>query len=169
MASRVTVREVREDDRPWLAEVAATMWASPRMVSRGRLTEDVSALDGYVAELDGERAGLALVRIEDDELELVVLASLAERRGVGGSLLEAVEAEAARRGVRRAWAVTTNDNLAALRFYQRRGWALTALHTDAVTDARRLKPEIPAVGDDGIPIRHELELVASPGTGARPS
>lgn len=169
MASRVTVREVREDDRPWLAEVAATMWASPRMVSRGRLTEDVSALDGYVAELDGERAGLALVRVEHDELELVALASLVERRGVGGALLEAVEAEAARRGVRRAWAVTTNENLAALRFYQRRGWELTALHRDAVTDGRRLKPEIPAVGDDGIPIRHELELVAPPGTGARPS
>jgi GNAT superfamily N-acetyltransferase len=168
MAPRVTVREVREDDRPWLAEVAATMWASPRMVSRGRLTEDVSSLDGYVAELDGERAGLALVRVERDELELVALASIVERRGVGGALLEAVEAEAARRRVRRAWAVTTNDNVTALRFYQRRGWELTKLHRDAVTDARRLKPEITAVGDDGIPIRHELEFEAPPRGGARP-
>ncbi len=53
---------------------------------------------------------------------------------------------------------TTNDNVDALRFYQRRGWNLAALHEDAVTRARRLKPEIPLVGDHGIPIRHELEL-----------
>lgn len=29
---------------------------------------------------------------------------------------------------------------------------------DAITGARRIKPEIPFVGFDGIPIRHEVEL-----------
>jgi GNAT superfamily N-acetyltransferase len=166
VAAGVTVRAVRESDRSWLAAVAAEMWASPRVVSRGRLTEDVASLDGYVAELDGERAGLALVRAEGDELELVALASLAEGRGVGSALLGAVEAQAARDGLR-AWAITANDNVDALRFYQRRGWNLAALHVDAVTRARRLKPEIPDVGDHGIPIRHELELEAP--RSARPS
>jgi hypothetical protein len=54
--------------------------------------------------------------------------------------------------------VTTNDNAPAIRFYQRRGWDLVALHRDAVNESRRLKPEIPATGVDGIPIRHELEF-----------
>jgi len=47
----------------------------------------------------------------------------------------------------------------ALRFYQRRGFRLAALHQGAVDDSRaRLKPEIPEVGAHGIPLRDELEL-----------
>jgi hypothetical protein len=56
------------------------------------------------------------------------------------------------------WLVTTNDNTAAIRFYQRRGWDLVALHRDALDRSRELKPAIPRTGDDGIALRHELEL-----------
>ena len=57
------------------------------------------------------------------------------------------------------WLITTNDNLDALRFYQRRGFRITAIHAGAVDDSRaRLKPEIPEAGDHGIPLRDELEL-----------
>jgi hypothetical protein len=61
--------------------------------------------------------------------------------------------------VPRAWLVTTNDNMRALRFYQRLGWELVAVHRGAVDRAREtLKPEIPRVGNDGIPLRDEIEL-----------
>ncbi len=73
-------------------------------------------------------------------------------------MLAAVVSQARRLGCRRIWLVTTNDNVRALRFYQRHGWDLVAVHRDAVTVARRIKPSIPLVGEDGIPIRHELEL-----------
>ena len=56
------------------------------------------------------------------------------------------------------WLVTTNDNLRALAFYQRRGFRIIAVHTDAVARSREAKPEIPAVGDNGIPILDEIEL-----------
>ncbi len=56
------------------------------------------------------------------------------------------------------WLITTDANLHALRFYQRRGLVLAALHRNAVEAARRIKPEIPLIGNDGIPIRDELEL-----------
>jgi hypothetical protein len=47
----------------------------------------------------------------------------------------------------------------ALRFYQKRGFSLAAVHRNAVDEARRkLKPEIPIIGLDGIPIRDEIEL-----------
>jgi hypothetical protein len=66
---------------------------------------------------------------------------------------------ARRAGCSRFWLITTNDNVDALRFYQRRGFRLAALHSGAVDDSRaRLKPEIPEVGDHGIPIRDEIEL-----------
>lgn len=153
----VAVRPVEERDRAWLHEAIAGAWGSDRMVSRGRLTEPVSGLPGFVAELDGRLAGLALLAAREDGLEVVGLLALEQGAGIGGALLAAVEHEAERRGLR-AWLITTNDNTRALRFYQRRGWELVALHRDAVTEARRLKPEIPGTGDDRIPIQHELEL-----------
>jgi GNAT superfamily N-acetyltransferase len=68
-------------------------------------------------------------------------------------------AESARAaGCRRLWLITTNDNLPALRFYQKRGFVLVRLHRGAVAGSRRLKPEIPLTGSEGIPIRDELEL-----------
>jgi len=100
------------------------------VVTRGQI-HDLPRLPGFVA-LDGdERMGLALYRIADDECELVSLDSLREGIGVGSALL-AVAADAAHgAGCRRLWLITTNDNTHALRFYQRRGLRLVAIHRDA--------------------------------------
>lgn len=83
----------------------------------------------------------------------------AERRGgVRTALLNAVVDEASRRAARRVWLITSNDNLDALRFYQRRGMRLIAVYSDAVDQARRIKPSIPNVGEFDIEIHDELEL-----------
>ena len=144
-------------DRDWLCETL-THTGHLRIVSRGRLTEDASTLGGFVAERAGTKVGYALVRIDQDELEVVALEALTRRQGVGTALLAAVADDAQNAGCARVWLITTNDNLDAMRFYQRRGWDLVALHRDAVTAGRQLKPEIPEVGDYGLPIRHELEF-----------
>lgn len=102
--------------------------------------------------------GIATYRVEGDECELVTLDALVQRRGVGSALLERVAAEARSRSCRRLWLITTNDNLNALGFYQRRGLRLVALRRDAIAEARKLKPEISAVGAQGIPIRDDIEL-----------
>ena len=74
-------------------------------------------------------------------------------------LLSAVQDIAREAGCARLWLVTTNDNVEALRFYQRRGFRLTALRPGAVDSSREsLKPEIPSSGFFGIPLRDELEL-----------
>ncbi len=159
-AGRIRVRAIDSCDRGWIAEATIAAWGSDRVVSRGRLTENLSASPGLVAEHDGERAGFALVRVEAGELEVLALRSLREREGVGTALLSTLEVEARRAGCRRVWLVTTNDNLDAIRFYQRRGWRWVAFHRDAVIEARKLKPEIAELGAYGIPIRHELEFEA---------
>lgn len=129
-----------------------------RVVSR-RLIEDVTRLPGIVAEKPARRPiGFALLRFDDDDAEVVVLQSLEPGRGAGTALLEAARADAEQAGCRRVWLVTTNDNLHALRFYQRRGWDWVAMHPDAVVESRRLKPEISLLGAHHIPIRHELEF-----------
>jgi hypothetical protein len=61
-------------------------------------------------------------------------------------------------GCRKIWTITTNDNLDAMRFYQRRGFRIAAVRPGAVAAARRLKPTIPELGEHGIPIRDEIEL-----------
>ena len=79
--------------------------------------------------------------------------------GVGSKLLTAVEDEARKALCRRVWLITTNDNLDALRFYQRRGYRITNVYQGAVDEARRIKPTIPFAGDHGIEIHDEIELV----------
>jgi len=153
----VLVRPVEDSDRDWLRETLAQA-GHLRILSRGRLTEDASKLDGFLAERAGTKVGYSLMRIENDELEVVALEALTRRQGIGTALLAAAADEARKAGCARAWLITTNDNLDAVRFYQRRGWDLVALHRDAITAGRQLKPEIPEVGDYGLPIRHELEF-----------
>jgi len=115
-------------------------------------------LPGFIAEVDNRPVGLLTYHVEDDQCEVVSLNSLREGMWIGSSLLDAAKEAAQAAGCRRMWLITTNDNLAALGFYQKRGWRLVAIHRDALEESRRLKPEIPAVGIDGIPVRDEIEL-----------
>jgi len=86
------------------------------------------------------------------ECEIAVLESLRQRAGVGGALINAVIQKAKSADCRRVWLITTNDNTLAIRFYQRFGFELRAVHINAMEQSRRLKPQIPMVGADGIPI-----------------
>jgi GNAT superfamily N-acetyltransferase len=132
-------------------------WHGPRIVTRGRVHQ-ADRLPGFVAEERRQPVGLVTYHIEQSQCEVVSLNSLREGMGIGSALLEAVEKTARSANCRRMWLITTNDNLAALRFYQKRGWRLVAVHRDALEESRRLKPEIPRVGTNGIPLRDELEL-----------
>jgi ribosomal protein S18 acetylase RimI-like enzyme len=153
----LVVRPVAEHDEAWVRETLAARWGEVRVVSRGAVWDPV-ALPGFVAEADGRLIGLVTYRPGEGECEIVTLDALEERRGVGTALVASVMDAARASGLTRVWLITTNDNLDALRFYQRRGFALAALHRGALAESRRLKPSIPDVGAFGIPIRDELEL-----------
>jgi RimJ/RimL family protein N-acetyltransferase len=118
---------------------------------------DASTLPGWLAEQDGEVVGLLTYLVRGDAVELVTINAFTGG-GVGAALLASLTAQCHATGVRRIHVTTTNDNTRALRFYQRAGFRLTTLHVDAIAEARKIKPEIPAHGLDGIPIRDELEL-----------
>ncbi len=95
---------------------------------------------------------------DGDECEVVTMNCLVKGVGIGSALLDAVKDVAASAKCKRLWLTTTNDNMAALRFYQKRGFSLVAVHRNALEQSRRLKPEIPWIGIDGIPLRDEIEL-----------
>ena len=123
-------------------------------------THDVLALPGLGASTDEGLVGVATYAADGPRAELAVLAVAADARGtgVGGSLIEAVAAVTLAGGVRELWLVTTNDNLDALRLYQRHGFRLTELRAGGVDEARAMKPAIPLLGAYGIPLRDELIL-----------
>lgn len=168
MVNVIEVRVITRGDRAWSVDVQTESWSEPVVARLGELI-DPTRLPGFVALLDGERAGLAAYAVRGDECEVVTMRSLREGRGVGRALLDAVRDTAIESGCTRLWLITTNDNLRALGLYQRWGMDIVAFHSHAVTDARRdLKPTIPERGANGIPINHELELeLRLPGPGSR--
>jgi ribosomal protein S18 acetylase RimI-like enzyme len=156
-APDVLVRPIGGDDRTWVRGLLEERWGSATIVARGR-THDAASLPGFVALVDGKPAGLVTCFDEGEECEVVSLDSLDEGRGVGSALIQAASRFARERGCRRLVLVTTNDNLHALRFYQRRGFRLVALHPGEIDRLREIKPQISELGHDGIPIRDEIEL-----------
>lgn len=122
------------------------------------VTYEVSKLSGFLAEDQGECVGVLTYHVEGQTCEIVSLNSLQPDQGIGTLLLDAVKDVAQRIGCTRLWLITTNDNLNALRFYQKRSFVLVAIHRNAVAQARQLKPQIPLVGENGIPLRDEIEL-----------
>lgn len=128
-----------------------------------RLGELVDALPQphLVAHDEDGLTGVLTYVIRAKECEILTLHAEPPHRGAGTALIEAVKTLAQQAGCTRLWLMTTNDNVDALRFYQRRGFRLAKLHPNAVDDSRtRLKPEISRIGNYGIPLRDELELEA---------
>jgi ribosomal protein S18 acetylase RimI-like enzyme len=127
-----------------------------------RLDRVIDVLDG--PELLGAWEDTALVGVacwlgeESVELAALGVAPGVRGRGVGAALLDAVVAAARHGGAREVWLVTTNDNLTALGLYQRHGFRITRVVRGGVDRARKLKPEIPLVADNGIPVHDELVL-----------
>jgi ribosomal protein S18 acetylase RimI-like enzyme len=157
LTGAVKTRPIEDEEREQVTKLLTERWGSPIVVSRGE-RHDLRDLPTVVAEQDGEIVGVATYAPGDGSAEITSLDALRPDRGVGTALLDAVIDVALSSGWRRLWLVTTNDNTHALRFYQRRGWDLVAVHRDAVDNARAAKPEIPERGNDDIAIRHELEL-----------
>ena len=168
------IRPLERSDREWVAHFLDERWGTTQIVSRGKSVYG-HLLPGFMAERPAnapetgeggdseketaaENIGLVTVHIGDKECEITTLNSLTESAGVGSALVEAVENWAREAGIERLWLVTTNDNLAALKFWQRRGYELVTVHRNAIADARRIKPQIPITGLNGITIRDEIEL-----------
>ena len=128
-----------------------------RVVSLGRLVDPFD-IPACVALSDGVFAGVAAYLIEADELEVVALASTGAVSGVGRALMAEMVNVARQADLRRVHLITTNDNLQAIGFYQIIGMTIALVGVNAIAQARKLKPEIPLTGHQGIAIRDEIEF-----------
>jgi GNAT superfamily N-acetyltransferase len=156
------IREKELKDQSWIEQLLNQRCGVEGQVVVHGETFDARKLPAIVA---GEQEGLATYQIRRANdltfAELITLDALTPRRGIGTALIEGLVSRLRVEGVNVLRVTTTNDNLDALRFYQRRGFRIMAVRPEAVDDSRRIKPSIPAVGEYGIPIRDEIELERS--------
>jgi GNAT superfamily N-acetyltransferase len=152
-----SIRPIEEGDRPMLAWLVAELWGSDLVAVHGDVLRPAE-LPGFIAERSRRVTGLLTYQIEGDTLEIVTLNAIDRRLGIGTMLIDAAADAARRFRCRAIQLTTTNDNVDALRFYQRRGFRMAGLRPGAVDRARELKPQIPLAGDYGIPLHDEIDL-----------
>lgn len=152
-----SIRPIEEKDRSFTTTALKNLWGSEKMAIRGTLI-DVSPLDGFLAEDDGRIVGLVTYLIENNSCDITSLNALTPGKGIGTAFIEEVKKTAKEHNCLRLTVITTNDNTKALHFYQKRGFVISALFKDIMKEERKLKPEIPLTGEDGIPLRDEIEL-----------
>jgi GNAT superfamily N-acetyltransferase len=149
-----TIRQAGRTDCEWIGRFLRARWSATTVVVHGEII-DAAALPALV---DANHRGLATYRWHGQDAALVTLNAVPAGMGTGSALIEALAARLQAEGCTRLWVTTTNDNLSALRFYQRRGFRLIRVRTGAVDAARKLKPAIPMIGEHGIAIHDELDL-----------
>jgi len=113
-------------------------------------------MPALVATMHEDVSGALAYRLLGDGLHIVALATDAmwQRAGVGGHLVAEAELLARRLSLSRVVVTTTNDNLPALYFYQRRGYRLTAVIAGSVLSGSGGALN----GFAGIPVRDEVHL-----------
>lgn len=148
------LRRITPADLPRLRQFWGDHWAGDEIIVHGQVFHP-EQLEGFVNE---DWTGVVTYVVGPDGCEIISIDSLKEGAGVGTALIDAVAAEARQHGCSRLFLSTTNDNLLALGFYQRRGFELVAVRRGAVTESRKRKPGIPLIGDNEIPVRDEIEL-----------
>lgn len=132
-------------------------WYSSNMVVKNKVI-DMRKLDGFIVLDEDKIIGLITYSIEDRTCEIISLDSLRENRGIGTKLLNRVIEEAKVQNCMKVKLITTNDNIKALKFYQRRDFDMVGFYYNALEKARVLKPSIPLIGENDIPLRHEIEF-----------
>ncbi len=154
----LSLRDNGPEDASWITEESKAL-GGPVVACNGSLV-DLRAHPARIAVRDGARAGFA-VHAKGSQVELLAIRALIPGQGVGTALVEDLVAIAKDEGARSIAVETTNDNLDALRFYQRRGFHLTDCRIGGFADVRRLKGldrDVPYLGVGGVEIRDIFRL-----------
>ena len=151
----VLVREATDADRAAARELFARDFGRTKIVAYGEVM-DIDQMPALVAVRYADPSGALAYRLHGDALHIVALATdpMWQRSGVGGHLVAEAELIARRLNLRRLVVSTTNDNLPALYFYQRRGYRMT----DFVPSSIIMHTGQEVAGFAGIPVRDEIRL-----------
>jgi RimJ/RimL family protein N-acetyltransferase/GNAT superfamily N-acetyltransferase len=151
------IRQVDETLREKIQPILDETWGSPLLAVNGKLW-DSRTMPGYAAVSGDDVLGYLLYEFHDGVCEIMVLESVVKNIGIATSLIEEVKQIAKINGTSKVVVQTSNDNTYAFRFYQRRGFRISEFRLGAMETARQLKPSIPLVGEEGIPLSDEIEF-----------
>ncbi len=151
----VLVREATDSDRAAARELFTRDFGRTKIVAYSEVM-DIDQMPALVAVRYEEPSGALAYRLHGDALHIVALATdpMWQRSGVGGHLVAEAELLARRLNLRRLVVSTTNDNLPALYFYQRRGYRMT----DFVPNSIIMHTGQEVSGFAGILVRDEIRL-----------
>ncbi len=153
--SDININAITLADRPWVCDFLKSQWGSSIIVTLGQVYQ-IDNLPGFIAGIVGKKAGIITFHISGTGCEIISLNSLVENRGVGTALIRNVQDYAKARNCKTLTVITTNDNVPAQDFYKRKGFRINRVNKDILNDYRKMKPEIPEYGINGIPIRDEI-------------
>lgn len=151
------LREIGSENREEINSFIQEHWYSTEMVLRGQIV-DMTTVEGIVAYEDEKIIGLLTYEIKNGECEILSLDSLDQNKGIGSKLIDFVCQIAKKETCSKIKLITTNDNINAIKFYQKRGFDMVKIYRNALDVSRKIKPSIPIIGDLGIPLKHEIEF-----------
>ncbi|MFC1978418.1 GNAT family N-acetyltransferase [Chloroflexota bacterium] len=151
------VRSLNKQDHIQVVQILENYWGSTDIVTHGTV-HNADQLPGFIAIQDNKPVGVLTYQLHNNECEIISLNSLVEGKGIGSALVDSAKNIAITANCKRLWLITTNDNTHSLTFYQKRGFSLAEIYPNALEYSRKLKPEIPMIGINGIPLRDEIEL-----------
>lgn len=156
----IILRKVEKKDESLIIKLMDEHWGGEPLVVNCKKYYP-SMMHGILA-FDGQDCqGLLTYNKTDQVYEIIVLHALYQFRGIGTLLLNKFIKLVKSEGGNKIVVMTTNDNIDALRFYQRRGFTLSALRLNVLSQARKIKATIPEVGDYGILLKDEILLELS--------
>ena len=143
------IERISNETRDLVNQFFIDNWFSTDMSIRGEII-DGTKLDGFLLQEENTIIGLVTYTFFGDICEIVSLDSKRENIGIGSALLKEIEKIAIDNNCKKMRLITTNDNMRALQFYQKRGYCLTKLYPNAMEEVRKVKPNIPELGDNDI-------------------
>ncbi|MDF2542420.1 MAG: acetyltransferase [Herbinix sp.] len=153
----VIFEEIKDSNREDVTRFINDNWLSTVLIIRGKMI-DMTIVDGIVVYDNNCIIGLISYELRDKECEILSLDSLLENKGVGSELVKRVIEIARSHECIKLKLITTNDNINAIKFYQKRGFDMIRIYHNALEISRQLKPSIPLIGNYGIPLLHEIEF-----------
>jgi GNAT superfamily N-acetyltransferase len=144
-------------DAAWISEFLRQRWHTTIIVVHGEVI-DAAALPALI---DENHRGLATYRLHGRDAELVTLDAVPAGAGIGTALIEALSTRLRGEGCERLWVTTTNDKLAALRFYLRRGFRLIQVRPGLPTTRVSASRPFRRSGSTGFPSMTNSTCAAS--------
>lgn len=153
----IKVREVKASDRPMIEEVVRSL-GDEFVVSKGRKSYPQKSPGFIAVDSDGSYAGLlSYEQRPGNEAEITLFEAAQEGKGTGSKLMHIALKHFKKKGFSRVYVTATNNNYQAFKFYQYSGFKPVAIYPGAMKAARRIKPSIPKICSNGLPINDEIE------------